>query len=320
MTWDPVPWFIGGGAEHSPEVTRLLAYAATRGAEGIVGVTDCKVSALANPGAGFTIDSGAVIIYNRSAGGTQQSYVARMATPESLTGIAATGAGAGRSDLVVVRIKDPQYSPWQPPADRRVGPYLETFVIQGVPSTTTTAKQLNLGYPAVALARIDIPPSTGTITNAMIKDVRRVANPRTDRQIEIDMPGATQNYTTGADNIWVQGFPFAANALAVPDYATSALVVITVSGLAIMTGDTIGEIRANFLGQTSPVTKVDVNYGGSTSRTTFAVGGRFAVPATYRGTDRPITLDMRRIGGTGAMRVDGATTVTADVTFQERAE
>lgn len=314
MTWDPVPWFIGGGAEHSPEVVRLMAYAATRGAEGIVGVADCKVSALGAPGGGFTVDPGAVVIANRSGGGTQQSYVARMATGETVMGIAPSGAQA-RSDLVVVRIKDPQYSPWQAPADRRIGPYLETFIISGVSASTTSAAALNLGYSAVALARIDLPANTSSVTNAMIKDLRKVANPRNQRDVEVLMPTGSQS--SGGTNAWVAAANFPA-VLDVPDYATTALAVVTVSGfLCYGAADVVGQIRLNFLGQASENVAVDMP--GNT-RNSYTVAGRFTIPAQYRGTKVPIGIDFMRLSTTGEMRVDSYCTLVADVTFQEKAE
>lgn len=317
MSWDSVPWFVGGGAEHSPEVARLLSYAATRGAEGIIGVADLKVSQLAVAGAGFQVAPGACVIYNRSAGAALESYIGRMAAAETKMGVSPTGAGAGRSDLVIARITDPQYAPWMPPADRRVGPYIETFIVEGVPAGTTTAKQLNLGYPAIALARIDLPASTAAVTNAMIVDLRKVANPRNSRDVEIGLPGSVRS--TGATNTWVQAAPFGA-VFDVPEYATTAEVTMTVSGLLVATAAVLGELRANFLGSVSQATVVDENHSGSDERCTYVVGGRFAVPANMRGSMQSAALDFRRTGGTGALKTDTSSTIVADIHFSERAE
>src|SRR5699024_12553668 len=42
---------------------------------------------------------------------------------------------------------------------------------------------LGLTYPAIALARVKLPASTGTVTSAMITDLRSVALPRVQRHL-----------------------------------------------------------------------------------------------------------------------------------------
>lgn len=312
------PWFVGGGAEHSPEIARLLAYAGTSGAEGIVTPLDYKVSALAVPAGEVRIAPGAGLLLNRSTGGGQQTYVTRRATEERLP-IAATGSAGGRSDLIVQRVEDPQYAPWQPPTTPE-GWLTTTFdpfvVIQGVPAGTRTAAALNLGYPAIALARVDVPASTGTITDAMITDLRKVALPRAERQQEIGLPGADRN--TGGDGTWVNLVSFA-SVFEVPTWATTALVTMTASGLEHLTGNFLGDIRANFLAAYSQDTVLDLNWTGNPARYTYAVGGRFAVPLANRGTSVALNLQGRRRTGTGVLQADAGVTVIADVTFQETA-
>src|SRR5690606_29700444 len=130
MTWDAVPWFVGGGAEHSPEVARLLAYAATGGAEGIVLPTDLRVAPLSAPGSGVRVLPGAAPVRTRASGGALQTYVARLPVANTVS-ISATGSGAGRSDLIVARIEDPYVAgtPYQEPENPASGPYVFTRVI-----------------------------------------------------------------------------------------------------------------------------------------------------------------------------------------------
>ena len=61
MSFDSVPWFVGGGALHSPEVARLLAHAATSGAAGVVTPADLAVSALPVPGASVRVAVGGAL-------------------------------------------------------------------------------------------------------------------------------------------------------------------------------------------------------------------------------------------------------------------
>src|SRR5699024_9788249 len=96
--------------------------------------------------------------------------------------VTATGSAGGRSDLVVARVLDPQYE-GQPPADPNDFDYSMVEIIEGVSSSTTSARDLNLNYPAIALARIDLPASTGTVEASHLTDLREMARPRVQRHL-----------------------------------------------------------------------------------------------------------------------------------------
>ena len=170
------PWFVGGGAVHDAITARLLANAATGDSQGVVASGHYQVLPLSVPGPQIRILPGAGVL--RAApytGGSFQSYMTRRAV-ETVLGITATGSAAGRSDLVIQRIDDPQFggtlSPTSPTA------IFDPFVIiPGVPAGTTQASELGLPYPAIALARIDLPASTGTVLASHIRDLRRLAHP-----------------------------------------------------------------------------------------------------------------------------------------------
>lgn len=224
MATDPTPWFVGGGAEHSPEVARLLAYASTAGSEGIIDPSSLRVSAQAVPGPSVRVFPGAGLILNRYAGGGQQTYALRNPTSTTVA-IPATGSSGGRTDVIVARILDPQYE-GQPPADPLTFQYARLERINGVPANTKTAKQLNLGYPAIALARVTIPASTGTITAGMITDLRSVANPKVEtvlRPRATITAGEESLVATRANGEW---FPNAGGEqqIDIPEWATRAQI------------------------------------------------------------------------------------------------
>ncbi|MDQ3493185.1 MAG: hypothetical protein M3452_07995 [Chloroflexota bacterium] len=172
----PAPWFIGGGAVHDATIARLVANAATGDSQGIVGQDHYKVLPLAVPGAQVRVLPGAGVL--RAApytGGSFQSYMTRRAVETNLA-VTPTGSAAGRSDLVIQRIDDPQFggtlSPTSPTA------IFDPFVIiGGVPAGTTSASELNLPYPAMTLARIDLPANTGAVEGKHIRDLRRLTIP-----------------------------------------------------------------------------------------------------------------------------------------------
>ena len=319
MTWDKTPWAVGGGAELSPEMLRATVYGATSGSEGIVLPTDLKVSASAVPSGTLQVSPGAMLALNRHASGTQQTYVARNPTIDTVD-IAPTTSSGGRTDLVIARVEDPQYDPWPAPADPVAAQYVFTRVIQNVPADTRSARELGLGYPAIALARIAIPPSTAAITNAMITDLRRVAMPRTDREIEVGLPATTRATPAnpgGVNNTWYQMWPI--QNIEVPHWATTMIVTCTVSGLELLNGNFFGLLRVNFFNQVTQNVTLDLNWTGNPDRSTHVVGGRINIPANFRGAISSGALDGQRTSGTGRIETDSGSTITTDLTFQERA-
>ena len=323
--WDTVPWFVGGGAQHSPEVARLLAYASTSGAEGIVGIGDLKVTALDVPGAAVNIGPGAAVILNRSAGGSQQSYVARNATQDTVA-ISATGSGAGRSDLIVARVEDPFVAgtPWQNPADPTVGPYIYTRVITNVPAGTTDVASLNLGFSAIALARIDLPASTATVTQSMVKDLRKMAAPRSKRVLHaLNLSDLEKQTATGAEGeVWPNAASWADE---VPAWATKAAVIATWAQVVIPPGNAAGLLWAR-LGYPKPALGVEtarVGYDtpGQTqyARGTFVAADTIAIPPELRGTTQAFHLRAQNTSGADSNRlyVNGGSAVTLDIEFTE---
>lgn len=332
MPLDSVPWFVGGGAQHSPEVARTLAYAATGGKQGIVSPSDLKVTATAVPGGTVQVSVGAAVIPSRNSTGANQSYIARMNTADTAA-IAATSSSGGRSDLVVIQIEDPFVSgePWQDPSDPTVGPYVFTRVISNVPAGTTDLNDVS-GYggrTAITLARIDIPASTGTITNAMITDLRDLANPRSERQIVSRTP--SDYYVTFATGVW-KPFPNdVISGLVVPKWATHA-VVRAETTMRYISGNAYGKFQG-FMGPAGQqdnstlftdfvIDSTDSSAGSYRQPFIMPSNGYFAIPSSMRGKPVQIsgrvqpnssTNDGARIG------TSPADYMFADVTFLERA-
>lgn len=311
MTWDKTPWFIGNGAEHSPEVARLVLFASTGGAEGIADSGDLKVLAQGSPGGSVRVMPGAALLVNRSAGGAQQSYGGRNPT-EDVVAVAATGTGGGRSDLVIARVEDPQYSPWQAPGDPTSAQYIFTRVIQNVPAGTTDARALNLGYPAIALARIDIPAGTGAISQAMIKDVRKLARPRNSRHTLIQTPTAAKAFTTALVDHLTFG------SVDIPTWATHMILRGDLAGIVLRTATSNAEMRVRLGAAFTQVTAATEEAGRRLSM--LSAGEIFIVPEA-RGGVRDVAIQVRKSdGGTGAWSTDQFSTGVIDLQFVEKAE
>ena len=95
--WDGVPWWIGGPAQHSRELARMLVYVGSQGSQGIMGIGDLAVKAQTIPDDSVRVMPGACIILNRFTGGAYQSYAARLPTTDSPVDIAANTTGTPRS-------------------------------------------------------------------------------------------------------------------------------------------------------------------------------------------------------------------------------
>ncbi|GGW95312.1 hypothetical protein [Streptomyces noursei] len=317
MAWDSVPWFTEGGAEHSSEVARLLAYAAFGGAEGVVGSADLGVRALSSPAAAVQIRTGACAIINRAAGAEYQAYAARLPTADQVP-IAATGVSA-RSDLIVARIENP-YSygeTWPNPSDPKVGPYVHTRVISGVPKTTTSVRQVRPSDSAVALARIDIPANTSSITQAMITDLRSMVSPRRARKLFTSFP-ESESTLTSSDDKW-HNWPGAARwNVSVPPWATEVNLVTTFAGFKFSRDDVFAAMQHSFIGKLGEDTTIDDDQGKGNRRSTIVVADSLYVPANMRGTVQPLFIQTyMHKPERGAVTVDAATSIIADVEFVE---
>lgn len=321
--FDPVPWLIGGGAQHSPEVARLLGYAALGGAEGTVGPGDLKVTARDVPGAGVSIVPGACSILNRSSGGDQQVYIGRNPTADPVD-IAATGSASGRSDLIVVRVEDPSAAgvPWQAPTDPKVGPYIFARVIPNVPASTVTAAQLGLGHSMIALARVDIPASTAAITGGMITDLREVVASRKKRDVYMGGPTPERQLTSTTGERWPDFRP----SVKVPTWATHVKIIATLTSIGHQTANTYGTLTAT-LGESGPsqFRSAAINYDldllpFAGARTTLIVAGAGRVPAALLGTVQSLGVEGTRADHFpewGVLITKPGTQVIFDVEFSE---
>lgn len=278
-------WAVDG-SQAPASVGRMVAWCASNGATGIVQAGDLKVSALATPGGAVNIAPGGALMsdgYPSQAKG--QTYATLNDATAQLT-IPATGSGGGRTDYVILRIDD-----WnetgQTPADPTTAPGCS---FQRVSSIS------NLTYPFVALAKIAIPASTGTITGAMITDLRQVANPRT-KDIVISAPGVASDQDQTLNVVGGTGEIFPAARIAmqtvdVPTWATRIQIMSTAVCINyaagtnpygdywVEWGDTVGSsVKENVSDKyhfDSP--------GGSNMTISWPMATDQYVPAKYRGT------------------------------------
>ena len=308
MALDPVPWFIGGGAEHSADVARLLVHVATGGAAGVVSPTDMRVTQLPAATDKVRVAAGACIVPNTEA--VQQSYALRAPSITDLN-VTPTGSVAGRSDMVVAYVSDPQFTGEAiPDGEEADWPYVNFALIEGVSAGATTVPA-TFEFPAIPLARLDLPINTAAVTQGMIADLREVAVPKRSRDLYNTQPSAASSLTSSSFVAWT---PQANRNIRIPEWATQVKVVGTVAGARAYQSALVGLVRfklGTLIGQ-----EVAVDMDAET-RHTVITSDTFAIPADLRGTTLTLSLDAKRLSGTGTLFTDAYSTVLWDVEFLE---
>jgi hypothetical protein len=313
MALNPVP-IATTGAPHTAQQFRMMIKDLSRDNQGVTTGLDLKVTALGTPGAGVQVSDGSGVIAGKVS--PVQGYYSAYNIGSDTVSISATG-GTPRSDMLVLRVEDPDYEGTRDPA---TDPIVFWDVIPNVSSTATTVPS---GYSAIPLARIDIPASTATITNTYIKDLRKVANPRRDRILTPYYYSGSLDEISGTTAIW-KSFPDVTLAtVAVPVWAASAKIVMSVVGLRLNTGNVFGAIRFG-LGAVEAVQSVYIDdNGGSGVRRIYTemvetIDLTTTAGAALRGTNQALKPRMRTDPlNSGKIGVDTSSTFKVDVEFLE---
>lgn len=319
MTLDGVPLFVGGGAENPPEAVRALAYFATNADEGVASPAECVPLAMAVPGGQVRIGPGIIVVRNRKPGAFAESYILRN-PGDHVVSVPPTGAGAGRSDLVYAVVRDRQYDDEPEPASIAAGPYNFIERVPVAAGTRTVAEAISqgalpAGTTAVALARVDLPQSTGTITQGMIADLRTLPAPRTRRRLLSASPTGSVNLTSSTYITWPGS---AAWQIDVPAWATHVVVHIVNAGVLFGTSNATGAFRVALGSLVGQATSYDVASPSGASRADFHAIDTLAIPTTMRGTTQTIAMQGKRDAGTGTLQSNTYSSLICDVEFQER--
>lgn len=317
--FDPVPYVIDGDgiAENGPEVFRLGAFAGTNGAEGIIRPGDLRVH---QSGGGTTqaqIDPGAAALPMAT---DSQSYLLR-ANAFSLVDVPASTSVA-RTHLVLARITDPQYPPFTNVPKTADGPYNEPFLYQDVDPAVEFASELNLGYPAIALARIVLPAGQSVVLDGHITSLRRLAMPRQSVRTQTKRAGALQSIYNAT---WFRAGSFTPT-FETPKWATHLQVIATLTSIEHKQGQAVGSYRISY-GDANGVLVSDAEIydmeGLAVDRDTHIVIGEFAIPTQYRGRrNTQIGVDITRntdAAFPGSLTVMPESKIAIQAVFEERA-
>jgi hypothetical protein len=295
---------VGGGAEHSTNISRVLSYAAFGGREGIIGSTDLEVRALGVPGGTVRVAPGACAILNRAAGIKYEAYAGRLPVEDTVD-IAPTTAGGGRTDLIIARVENPFITgePYDDPPNPKVGPYMFTRVISNVPSGIKSVRELGLAYSALTLAKVTLPASTGTVQQSHITDLRVLSQVLRQREQNLIQPTSQATLFQSVNTVWPWELVTPTD---VPEWATHVYVHATITGIKYGPGNVRGDARIDFGGTpgqpgdpiTTPGVKSQVTVYDESSttpnRTSLHVGGRLAIPVSMRGKTVKVMVEARK--------------------------
>lgn len=331
MTFETAAWAINGPILGS-SLARRAVYASGAKQSGIVQSGDLKVTQLGVPGVGVQIAPGVGLVLNGYQATPNEAYVVSNPGVHTMTSGEMPAANvSAKSYLVCIVIGDPDFSqaghPWMPSSGVPDGEestfiYVRPTIIEVAAGATTAPA----GYPALVLARIDVPANTTTITDAMITDLRTLSQPRNTSKLYISgnaWAALTRYVTTTAYADWGQA-EFAPQ-IAIPSWATRADIVAQVDGIGIVdpSVNITGNVRFLIGPLGSAPTSYDLPVGGGAMRYGLSVGGSLDVSA-LAGTTQTLKLQAQRVtpaqtaSSNQAFRLQSGSSVIFDVRFYEK--
>lgn len=285
MTLENAAYAING-AKIGAALARRALYAGARNG-GIVQIDDLKVSPLDVNGVGIQISEGVGLVLNGYQDDPNEVYVISNPGGHTLTPSEMPAANpAARSFMVAVVVGDPDFSaaghPWMPsdgiPVEDREDFQYVRFTLIPVAAGETT---LDVPYPALPLARLDIPANTSTINASMIKDVRTLAQPRQSQEI---FTSSAAQFTNASPQYVPSGTAYGnwgnyAPSVKVPSWAKRAILVGHINGaiLSDTTSNVAGSVRAKLGTVVGPVTSFDYPVGTGGIRDNLMAAGEYDV-------------------------------------------
>jgi hypothetical protein len=324
VTFQFAPWAIDG-ARTSAALARLATYASSD-RSGIVRPTDLAVSALPVAGQGLEIAPGGALVLNGYLSDPDETYVVSNPSTHTVNAASMPSAQPGTSYyLVCVVVGDPEFNqtghPFMPsePLDPAVAPDFEYVRVVIVPCSagTTDFDDLGFNYPGYALARLEIPGSTTTVTNAMITDLRSLSRPRESSKLLLAQPQAPGTETQYTSAAWtaVGGWT---PTIEIPRWATHLDAIGRIDGIShidplVVGGSrlTVGALAGNEVLFELP----DTSGGGE--RISLA-GAWSSDVSALAGTSVQVKMEVSRSSGTGFLVSYYDTIVSIDLRFSEK--
>lgn len=274
------------------QIVRRGIWAGTNGNYGIVQPKDLRVYALPTPGSGVMIaKGGALILSTYPTASSEETYPFVNDVAYQLD-IPATPSSGGRTDYIIAQINDWNFNGTQAPTNLATATGTKFARVTNLASVTD---------PFVVLAKITIPASTATITNAMITDLRNLAVQQSKTNsvmnpIVAGDQGLTLNSTATAGEV----FPNTSNtAIDIPTWATRAKITAFWTNVRYSAGKNASGrywVRYANVGGTDLITQqmaFDATGVNNNSATNWILLDEVPIPKAIRGTTQSFFFKAR---------------------------
>lgn len=306
------------GVRHAAADARALTYVATGGVSGLVASGGGGLIRTPGDSTKVRILPCSVVAVSRYPGHVNQSYSFRVPSAVDVQ-IRAAGSGGGRTDAVILRVRDRAVSGETVPSDPNSVDYWEPQVLEGVPSSTGytedgIAAWRSINYPFVLLGIVNVAANQSAINTVDVLAWPIAARKDFDQQI-YNVPSASViNRQTAFQDIGERLY------FNVPPWATHAKFMATIMGARLGGVSSRGLISALSMGQTLQTTNWDIDIApssGSIVRSTMVVTGEANISQARRGTVQDFRLRATNETNGSLFGVDSGSAVFLRVDFEE---
>lgn len=344
------PYAMDGTTISGLELRRQLQREAGTGS-GVARAGDLKITQMDTPGPGVRIAAGDDLIQCRAPGRDRETYGIPLLTSQDYMGDAGTGlpgTGSGtpdpvtgilRRDMIIHEVLDPDLPRhYTPRAEWPAGAVSKLSVVPGVALSAKTVDdvpELN-DVTCVELLAINYPPSTATITDAIVEDLRRVQSPKTEIVVKaFNVTGAGTQFLTSrtAYPSGGQTFPIEAETAGdldvdIPWWATEIKYIATFSQLYAKGGQhALGDFWIQVGASADPnnikltPARWDVDEQSAGHRLVCRVAHTEPIPENLRGTRKRfyprMNMHPNSVAGNTHIKADWATSIDMILVFQE---
>lgn len=326
MTW-LAGWAATGGTNSATEA-RLMTQASTRNGQGVVGISDLEVQATSPASTQVTVKAGSCIVRGVEVN-YQGSYAGTNAGDDTLD-VPAAG-GSTTHHLIIARAEDPTFSgsPWD--TDLAAGEAIVKAVV--IPNVAAGTTDVPAGTSGIPLARIDLPAGESTVTSAYIVDLREMIDPRSERELRVQVGNVVADDEAGNITADYERWPQAEWTVTVPDWAVQVQiqaiwgnVLLEANGGTLSSNDARGDLRVQLAtsgGTTLATTAAAYNCNQVSTtngyRVTLVNMDQVAVPAAMRGVEVTVQMQVKGTSGqSGRLLADAYGNFSVDMQFLEQ--
>lgn len=321
-------WPLGDG--YGAQIERAAHFAKTSGGTGVDHPTASKVVAQEAPDNTVLILPGGGSIKSPYPGAEGQSYYVPHMEPITLELPPTGSSSAGRHDLLVMRMHDPEYGDYPPGAPQRELTPEEAaqydFWYPHIEPGFSSYRELD--YPHYRLAHIRRAPNTTIITDDDIHDLRKLANPQKDiHMFARNLYLSEEQSLHSAERVWPE---VGTHTAYIPEYATH--MYLQASWGTVRSHEESGSgrlaqgwVQVHFIhpdGERLIGQQASWNTSGDQNRERFNIvlGDQRPIPAKFRDQDVTVEFRGRKTNVGPNIYMDGDSSISLIANFKQEIE